>query len=100
MVKRLTFSPRAIENTKQIILYLKREWSDNSAKKFVNILREKISNIKEYPNSYNSLDGREDIRSCVITKQITLYYKVGKNKIDVVTLYDSRQNPDKLKKII
>lgn len=51
MVKRVIFSPRAIENTKQIILYLKKDWSDNSANRFISILREKISNIKEFPNS-------------------------------------------------
>jgi plasmid stabilization system protein ParE len=43
MVKRIIFSPKAIEDTKQIILYLKKEWSENSAKKFINTLREKIS---------------------------------------------------------
>lgn len=98
MVKRVIFSPRAIENTKQIILYLKKDWSDNSANRFISILREKISNIKEFPNSYNSLVGREEIRRCVVTKQIALYYKFGNNKIEVITLFDSRQNPNKLKK--
>lgn len=100
MVKGVIFSPIAIKNTKEIIQYLKKEWSDNSANRFINILREKISIIKEYPNSYNSLDGRENIRRCVITKQTTLYYKIGKNKIEVITSYDSRQNPDNLKKFI
>lgn len=83
MVKKVIFSPRAIKNTKEIIQYLKKEWSDKSADRFIDLLREKISIIKEYPSSYNSLDGRENIRRCVITKQITLYYKVGKNKIEV-----------------
>lgn len=100
MDKKVIFSPRAIKNTKKIIQYLKKEWSDKSADRFIDLLREKISKIKEYPYSYNTLAGREDIRRCVIKKQTTLYYKVGKNKIEVITLYDSRQNPDKLKKFI
>jgi len=97
MVKRVTFSPKAIENTKEIILYLKKEWSEKSAKKFINILREKISYIKRFPNSYHSLSGKEHIRRCVVSKQITLYYRLIKNEIEVITLFDSRQNPNKLK---
>jgi len=97
MVKRVIFSPKAIENTKQIIVYLKKEWSENSAKKFINVLREKVSYIKRFPNSYHELEGREKIKRCVITKQVTLYYRVAKNEIEVITLFDSRQNPDKLK---
>ncbi|MCB0726166.1 MAG: type II toxin-antitoxin system RelE/ParE family toxin [Ignavibacteriae bacterium] len=51
MVKRIIYSPEAIQNTKQIVLYLKNNWSLIVANKFINILREKIKFIKRFPNS-------------------------------------------------
>jgi len=96
MVKKITFSPEATQNIQQIILYLKKEWSQNVADKFVNMLREKIYNIKQFPNSYYLIDEQRKIRRCVLTKQITLYYKIEEKEIKILTLFDTRQNPDNL----
>jgi len=36
----------------------------------------------------------------VVTKQTTFFYRVNfaKEEIEIITLFDTRQNPDKLKK--
>jgi hypothetical protein len=36
----------------------------------------------------------------VVTKQTTFYYRVLKNKkeLEIITIFDTRQNPNKLKK--
>lgn len=46
---------------------------------------------------YPATDRRDNVRRCVITKQTILYYRVRKNKIELITLFDSRQNPLKRK---
>jgi plasmid stabilization system protein ParE len=97
MVKRIIYSPEAIQNTKQIVLYLKNNWSLIVVNKFINILREKIKFIKRFPNSCYLIDEQRGIRRCVLTKQITLYYKIEKTEIRILSLFDSRQHPDKLK---
>ncbi len=96
MVKKITFSPEANERLKEIILYLVNEWSVNSAAKFIDILNDKLSHIKQFPLMYPALDNI-DIHFCVINKQITLYYRINESEIDVITLFDTRSNPSKLK---
>ena len=39
----------------------------------------------------------KDVRSISITRHNRLYYKVEKNTIKVITLFDTRQNPSKNK---
>lgn len=97
MVKKITFSTEANERLKEIILYLVNEWSVKSAEKFVNILEEKLSHIKQFPLMYPALIDNDDIHFCVINKQITLYYKINESEIEVITLFDTRSNPSKLK---
>lgn len=97
MVKKITFSPEANERLKEIILYLVNEWSVNSAAKFIDILNDKLSHIKQFPLMYPALEDNIDIHFCVINKQITLYYRINESEIDVITLFDTRSNPSKLK---
>lgn len=96
MVKKITFSTEANERLKEIILYLVNEWSVNSASKFINILDNKLSHIKQFPLMYPALIDNEDIHFCVINKQIKLYYKINESEIEVITLFDTRSNPSKL----
>ena len=96
MVKKITFSTEANERLKEIILYLVNEWSVKSAEKFVYILEDKLSHIKQFPLMYPALIDNDDIHFCVINKQITLYYKINEYEIEVITLFDTRSNPSKL----
>ena len=50
-----------------------------------------------FPISYPPFEKFPDIRKCVLTKHISLYYKINNKDIEVLTLFDTRQNPDKLK---
>jgi hypothetical protein len=39
------------------------------------------------------------IYKCVVTQQTTFYYRIlaDKKEIEIITLFDTRQDPDKLK---
>jgi len=76
---------------------LSEEWSVKTAQNFTNLLDNKIKNILLFPRSFSSIEDKPYIRKCVITPQITLYYRINHNEIEVITLFDSRQDPDKLK---
>ena len=97
MVKKVRFSSLANINLESIVKYLKNEWSVRSAEKFLNIFDKKISNLKLFPQSSPQVEGKNDVRKCMITKQISLYYKFEKNEIYVISLIDNRQDSDELK---
>jgi plasmid stabilization system protein ParE len=77
--------------------YLITKWSIKVKNEFINKLDKSISLIKEQPESFPSSEKEKGLRKCVITKQTTLYYRFDENKIKVVTIFDTRQNPQRLK---
>lgn len=97
MVKKVVFSPEANERLKETINYLVKEWSVNSAEKFINILEVKLSLISKFPLLYPAFKDEKDIHYCVINEQITLYYRITESNIEIITLFDSRSNPSNLK---
>ncbi len=97
MVKKVVFSTEANERLKEIIDYLVKEWSVNSAENFIKILEVKLSLISKFPLLYPAIQDKLDIHYCVINEQITLYYRITESNIEVITLFDSRSNPTNLK---
>lgn len=76
---------------------LKREWSVRIKNKFLTLLETKIEQIKITPEMYEASSKRKSIRRCVIGKQTSLYYRIKKEEIEIITIQDNRANPRKLK---
>ncbi len=93
---KINFSPEAKIRVKEIISYLSKEWSAKTAQDFTIILNNKVQNILSFPKSYPSIEDKPNVRRCVITNQVTLYYRIGHHELEVITLFDTRQDPDKL----
>jgi plasmid stabilization system protein ParE len=55
-----------------------------------------IGLLKQHPYLYRESDQKKGVRRCVITKQVSLYYRVQDDAIQIITLTDNRQNPSQL----
>lgn len=73
MDRKINFSTEATKRTEEIIRYLSEEWSVSAALNFTNKLNDKIRNIQLFPRSYTQVEDKTDLRSCVITSQITFF---------------------------
>lgn len=62
------------------------------------VFSEKINQIAIYPESCIESKEFRGIFKCVVTKQTTFYYRFISDEIEIITLFDSRQNPKKLNK--
>ena len=94
MVKKVSFSTEANERLAGIVEYLINEWSVASAEKFLRNLDHKLDNIKLFPHSYPKLSISSNVRCCVVSKQISIYYRVLEKEIEIVTLFDNRHDRD------
>jgi len=68
----------------------------------MNIQTEKLQLMKliletENPKSPEKSDLKQDLHRCVITKQTTIFYQFNSTSINVITIFDTRMNPKKLK---
>jgi plasmid stabilization system protein ParE len=94
---KLIWTDEAYKNLQHIVEYLEEFWTSKEIRKFAKLLDRQLSLIKKNPELYPYSDKSGHIRKSVLTKQTTLYYKVLKTEIYLVSLFDNRQNPNRLK---
>lgn len=84
----------------RLIEFLEEEWSEKIKQEFVIKLDNSIRIIKSQPEAFPESNLRKGLRKCVITKQTTLYYRYNSRKIFLVTLFDTRQDLNKINREI
>lgn len=79
-----------------ILEYLQKNWDDKIAQSFIEITSLSLSQISINPKQYPLIYKKKKIRKCVLTKHNTLYYRDRKESIDILRIFDNRQDPQKL----
>ncbi|MCL5130590.1 type II toxin-antitoxin system RelE/ParE family toxin [Algibacter sp. L4_22] len=82
--------------------YILENWNLKTRDKFIEKLTEKIKQISLQPESCPQSSEFKGLYKCVVTKQTTFYYRISAelNEIEIITIFDTRQNPNKLRKDI
>ena len=97
MALKIQWTKRAEKSFNRIVEYLEEEWSEASTKKFVQKTNKLLSQIAENPEICPAIEGKEDVRKGMVTKQTSVFYRVKDKFIQLITFWDNRRNPDKLK---
>ena len=95
-MRKLEFSNRSLKEIRIIVDYLNSKWAEKTSKKFLNKLKENIDLIQINPELF-PISEFEELRKCVVSKQTTVFFIIEKNKIYIVSVFDTRQNPNKIK---
>jgi plasmid stabilization system protein ParE len=99
LIRVVTFSKTAQKNLKIILEYLDRDWSDKVVSRFKIKLDLCINTILNNPEGFPLINIKNDVRKCVVTKQTSIFYKFNSKEIQILSLFDTRQHPKKLKEI-
>ena len=95
MALEVVWTENAIQDYKLVIDYLLLEWSLPVAEKFAETLDRRIDVLSRFPNIGIASTKDLSIRSIVITKHNKLYYRLLSDKIEILNIFDTRQNPQK-----
>ncbi|GEL09281.1 Plasmid stabilization system protein ParE [Flavobacterium glycines] len=78
--------------------YLLEKWNLKVRNDFIKKFSSKITQISNQPESCPQSLKYKGLYKCVVTKQTTFYYRIlsVKNEIEIITVFDTRQNPNKL----
>ncbi len=93
---KLIWSDEALNNLKGIIDYLENRWTKKEIKKFAQLLDKKLKLIENNPMLFPEGDKSDGLRKSVLSRQTTIYYRIINSEIRIITLFDNRQNPNKL----
>ncbi|SKB59804.1 toxin YoeB [Salegentibacter holothuriorum] len=97
MAKKVIWSLRAQNDRKEILEYwIKRNKSKVYSRKLAKLFRQAEKLITNYPEIGKPTDSK-NVRIKVV-RDYLLIYEIKKNQIFILTIWDSRQNPEKLEK--
>lgn len=97
MPDRIIWSPLAEEDFNDIADYLAKEWNEKVVIHFVSLVDHLVEQISINPKQYPVIFPDLSIRRCVITKHNSIFYRATKNQVDILRIYDTRQDPGKLR---
>ena len=102
MANKITWTETARNDYFVIVDYLIENWGRKSARSFKSTVSRQLKLISKMPKMYPKTEARQNLRRCVVVKQVSMYYlEIGLDKeIIVVRFYDNRKNPDKLVSIL
>ncbi len=92
--KIVIYKKRFLNKLDKLLLYLEKEWNQKVGLNFIDILQKKIELIKTHPE-IGAVTIYKNVRAILISKQNKIYYRVGKNKIEILNMIDTRRNPTK-----
>ncbi len=99
MAKKLIWSVRAQNDKKEILNYWRNRNKSNAySKKLNELFKESVKFILDFPQIGKTTD---DPKARIkIVKDYLIIYEETETQISILTIWDNRQNPDKLKEIL
>jgi plasmid stabilization system protein ParE len=96
-IYKLLWTENALQELNSIIAYLENNWTKKEIKKFSKRINKLLNLIQTNPELFPKTNIKKNIRKSILTKQNTIYYKFEDGIIYILSVFDNRQNPDKLK---
>ncbi|MEI6141305.1 MAG: type II toxin-antitoxin system RelE/ParE family toxin [Mariniphaga sp.] len=96
-MRKIILSKRASKRLGKLLEYLELEWSLKVKNDFIKKLDKSFTQLQKLPESCPQSDLVKGLHMFVVTKQTSLYYRFDKNSVMIVTVFDNRMNPDRLK---
>ncbi len=80
----------------QIVEYLLEKWTKEEAEGFILRVEKVLEYIQENPFLY-PYSKTSDTFKCVVVKQVSLFYRLKPDQVELLVFWDNRQDPSKLK---
>jgi plasmid stabilization system protein ParE len=90
---KVIWSPRASNDYLSVLEYLQKEWGDTVVQSFVKRVNDILNVIAMNPQIFIASLKRRDIRRCIVTRHISLYYRQNNEIIELLAFIDNRSDP-------
>jgi len=99
MAQKIIWTPQAEKTFEAIIDYLQKNWSNREVEKFMTRTNKVIALISSHPEMYRG-SNKVNIHEALITKHNLLIYSIRKDRIDLISFWDTRQNPRRKSRLL
>ena len=96
MVKPVRLTAHAKADLENISGYLAEKWNLSVLENFLALYEAKIMIISEYPSRYPIIHKPSQLRKAVLTKHNIILYRETTEQIEIISIFDTRQDPGKI----
>ena len=89
-IEEVLYSERALQNAISIKNYLQNNFSKKEVDVFFALLQSFEAVVKEFPKLYSATSRKKNIRRAVLSKQLSVFYRVNNSNIEVLAMLDNR----------
>lgn len=100
MIKKVVLTPTALSNYEDILEYLIENWGVTVVNDFIARLVEVRVSLSKNTEIYPFENKSKRIQRCVVTKHNVLYFRQSGFVIEILIIFDTRQDPKKLRRLL
>ncbi len=97
MPKEIIWSHDSEKDLDNILAYLSSRWNPTVSSRFLDLIEKVLVQISVNPWQFPIIQQKLKIRKCVLTKHNTLFYRNRRSHVELLRIYDNRQDPKNLK---
>ena len=94
---RILWTDFALNELGKTIKYIEENWTEKELRNLASKLEEMLILLSQNPNLFQVSDIKKDIRRVVVLNRNTLYYRIAKDHVEIISFFPNRQNPRKRK---
>jgi plasmid stabilization system protein ParE len=96
MAKEVIISPLAEINYENILNYLLFKWGIDVTNNFIDRFEQVYHLLSENTEIFPFVNKEKKIKKCVLTKHNILFFTETDDSIEILMIFDTRQDPEKL----
>jgi len=96
MQRQIVLSKIAEKKLDNLFEYFESNWTEGVKLRFISKLENSIQIIQQNPETFPKSAIRQGLHKCVISRQTTMYYTFDDTVVYILTIFDNRQDPEKL----
>ncbi|MCO6475440.1 MAG: type II toxin-antitoxin system RelE/ParE family toxin [Phaeodactylibacter sp.] len=94
------WAPSAEDEYAALLKYVEQHFGLDAALELLDTTEKLLEEIAAFPKMFPASEKRKDIRKAIISKQTSLFYRISQDQVQVLYIWDNRQDPDSLKYIL
>jgi len=95
MTFEIVFTKRAEKDFENILKYIDIKFGNKAGIRFRNLVLEFSTILESFPEIGSLEVEDKNIRGSVIHHRLKIFYRIKKQRVIILRLFDTRQNPDK-----
>jgi plasmid stabilization system protein ParE len=90
---KIRWTDHALSELSDTVKHLENNWTENELIQFANAVDHTVEIISRHPGIFPVSDMKRKIRKAVVDKNNTVFYRIVKDSIEILSVFGTKQDP-------